>query len=47
MIDIKKSFEKNGYIIVPGNKILLDNIRKIIFSGIKNIKKIKNKKNTK
>ena len=46
MIDIKKSFEKNGYIIVPGNKILLDNIRKIIFSGIKNIKKIKNKKNT-
>ena len=30
MNDIKKNFEKNGYIIVPGNKILLDNIRKII-----------------
>ena len=46
MNDIKKNFEKNGYIIVPGNKILLDNIRKIIFSGIKNINKIKNKKNS-
>ena len=46
MNDIKKNFEKNGYIIVPGNKILLDNIRKIIFSGVKNINKIKNKKNS-
>ena len=39
----QKNFEKNGYVIVPGNKELLNKIRKIIFSNIKNNKKIKNK----
>lgn len=39
----QKNFEKNGYVIVPGNKELLNKIRKIIFNNIKNNKKIKNK----
>ena len=43
MNNIQKIFEKNGYVIVPGNKILLNKIRKIIFNKIKNNKKIKNK----
>ena len=43
MKDIQKNFENNGYVIVPGNKKLLDKIRKIIFNSIKNNKKIKNK----
>ncbi len=46
MINIEKNFEKNGYVIVPGDKNLLDNIRNIIFLGIKNNNKIKNKKIT-
>jgi sporadic carbohydrate cluster 2OG-Fe(II) oxygenase len=41
--NIQKDFEKNGYIVAPGNKDLLNQIRKTIFSNIKNIKKIKNK----
>ena len=41
MNKIQKSFEKNGYVIVPGNKQLLNKIRKIIFNHIKKIKKIK------
>ena len=45
MKNIQKNFEKNGYVIVPGNKKLLDKIRKIIFQKIKNNKKIKNKSN--
>lgn len=44
MKKIQKNFEKNGYVIVPGNKDLLTKIRKIIFNNIKNNKKIKNKK---
>ena len=43
MNNIQKIFEKNGYVIVPGNKTLLNKIRKIIFNKIKNNKKIKNK----
>ena len=43
MKNIQKDFEKNGYIVAPGNKDLLNQIRKTIFSNIKNIKKIKNK----
>ena len=43
MNNIQKIFEKDGYVIVPGNKILLNKIRKIIFNKIKNNKKIKNK----
>jgi len=43
MKNIKKDFEKNGYVVVPGNKKLLDKIRKIIFNNVKNNKKIKNK----
>lgn len=43
MKNISKSFEKNGYVIVPGNNELLTRIRKIIFNNIKNNKKIKNK----
>lgn len=46
MSRIKEDFEKNGYIIVPGNTVLLDNIRKIIFDEVKNSKNIKNKKST-
>ena len=45
MKDIQKNFEKNGYVIVPGNKKLLDKIRKIIFLKIKDNKKIKDKSN--
>tara|TARA_S200000501_G_scaffold379021_2_gene446519 strand:+ start:9884 stop:10684 length:801 start_codon:yes stop_codon:yes gene_type:complete len=41
--NIQKNFENNGYVIVPGDKILLNKIRTIIFSNIKNIKKIKDK----
>ena len=43
MNNIQKIFEKNGYVIVPGNKTLLNKIRKIIFNKIKINKKIKNK----
>ena len=43
MTDIQNNFEKNGYVIVPGNKVLLNKIRKIIFQKIKKNKKIKNK----
>ena len=43
MTSIKNFFEKNGYVIVPGDISLLDNLRKKIFSDIKNNKKIKNK----
>jgi sporadic carbohydrate cluster 2OG-Fe(II) oxygenase len=45
MTSIKNFFEKNGYVIVPGDISLLDNLRKKIFSDIKNNKKIKNKTN--
>ena len=43
MKNIQQSFEKNGYVIAPGNRKLLNKIRKIIFDKIKKIKKIKNK----
>ena len=43
MKNIQRKFEKNGYVIVPGNKKLLGKIRKVIFKIIKNNKKIKNK----
>jgi len=43
MTDIQNNFEKNGYVIVPGNKVQLNKIRKIIFQKIKKNKKIKNK----
>ena len=41
MKNLQKNFEKNGYVIVPGNKKLLDDLRKIIFHNIKKNKKIK------
>ena len=44
--EIQKKFEKNGFVIVPGNKILLNKIRKIIFNNIKQNNKIKNKEDT-
>ncbi|MDA9996062.1 phytanoyl-CoA dioxygenase family protein [Candidatus Pelagibacter sp.] len=40
MNNIDKDFEKNGYIIVPGKKILLEKLRKIIFLSIKDNKNI-------
>ena len=40
-IKIQKNFEKNGYVIVPGNKKLLNKIRKIIFKNLQNIKEFK------
>ena len=43
MNKIQEKFEKNGYVIVPGNRELLNKIRKIIFNNIRNNKKIKNK----
>ena len=43
MNKIQEKFEKNGYVIVAGNKELLHKIRKNIFNNIKNNKKIKNK----
>ena len=43
MNKIQEKFEKNGYVIVPGNKELLNKIRKIIFNNIKKNKKIKDK----
>ena len=46
MKNIQKDFEKNGYVIVPGNKILLEKLRKVIFSVIQKNKKIKVGKNT-
>lgn len=48
MINIQKDFEKNGYIIVPADKVLLNKIQKEIISIIqKNINKkitVKNQK---
>lgn len=41
MKSIQKDFEKNGYVIIPGNKILIEKLRKVIFSIIKKNKKIK------
>ena len=41
MKNLQKNFEKDGYVIVPGNKKLLDDLRKIIFHNIKKNKKIK------
>ena len=42
MKNLKKTFEKNGYVIVPANKLKLDLIRKIIANLIKkDLKKIK------
>ena len=40
MNNIDKDFEKKGYIIVPGKKILLEKLRKIIFLSIKDNKNI-------
>jgi len=45
MMKDKFFFEKNGYVIVKANNILLEELRKIIFSDIKKNKKIKNKTN--
>ena len=44
MIDIQKNFERDGYIIVPGDINKLNQIREIIFSLVKKNKKIVNKK---
>ena len=45
--NIQENFEKNGYVIVPGNKKLLNKIRKIIFNKIKILKGIKKIRNIK
>ncbi len=45
MKNLQKDFEKNGYVIVPGNKNLLEKLRKIIFLNIRKDNKIKIKKN--
>ena len=47
MKSIQKDFEKNGYVIIPGNKILIEKLRKVIFSIIKKNKKIKIENNVK
>ena len=39
MMKDKFFFEKNGYVIVKANNILLEELRKIIFSDIKKNKK--------
>ena len=44
MKDIQKKFEKNGYVVVPGNKKLIDEIRDQIFLSVKNNYKKTNKK---
>tara|TARA_B000000532_G_C18711585_1_gene338484 strand:+ start:412 stop:540 length:129 start_codon:yes stop_codon:yes gene_type:complete len=36
MKDIQKKFEKNGYVVVPGDKKLIDEIRNQIFLTVKN-----------
>ena len=41
MKNLQKDFEKDGYVIVPGKKILLEKLRKIIFLSIKKSKNIK------
>ena len=46
MSQTQKKFEKNGYVIVPGNLILLNKIRKIIFNNIKQNTKIRNEDDT-
>lgn len=46
MKQIQKKFETNGFIIVPGNKVLLNKLRKTIFNNIKDNNKIKNKDDT-
>ena len=45
MKNLQKDFEKNGYVIVKGKKIVLEKLRKTIFSIIKKNPKIKIKKN--
>lgn len=40
MKNLDKDFEKNGFVIVPGNKVLLEKLRKIIFLCVKSNKKI-------
>ncbi len=44
MKDIQKKFEKNGYVVVPGDKKLIDEIRNQIFLTVKNNFKKGNKK---
>ena len=41
MKNLDKDFEKNGYVIIPGKKNLLEKLRKIIFLSIKSNKNIK------
>tara|TARA_B100001057_G_C22748586_1_gene910796 strand:- start:419 stop:1219 length:801 start_codon:yes stop_codon:yes gene_type:complete len=41
--DIKKNFEKNGYVVVPAKKNLLDRLSRVIVDTIKENKKIKKK----
>ena len=43
--NIEKNFEKNGYVIVPANKKILEEIRNFIFSIIKKNKSLKIDKN--
>ncbi len=43
MANIQKDFEKNGYVIVKANNVLLGKIREIIFKIIVKNKKIRNK----
>jgi len=45
MDDLIKNFEKNGYVIVPGEKALINKIRTYIFEIIKKEKKLSTKNN--
>ena len=44
MSDIQKKFEKNGYVVVPADKKLIDEIRNQIFLTIKSNFKKREKK---
>ena len=41
MNNLQKNFEKNGYVIIPGDKILIEKLRNIAFSVIQKNKKMK------
>ena len=40
MNNLQKNFEKNGYVIIPGDKVLIEKLRNIVFSVIQKNKKI-------
>ncbi len=40
MNNLQKNFEKNGYVIIPGDKVLIEKLRNIVFSVIQKNKKL-------